>query len=113
MSDNAWLTAESNDTNYGWAVSRIAAVEGLPRPSMLIMLSGSGMSENLFSAVASAQLLNPHCVLVGLLGWIRNREGGDIADSCDHKVVVCSDDYGVVEDVHSSLVHFIHRALTT
>jgi phosphoheptose isomerase len=111
MADNAWLTAESNDTDYHWAVERVT--RGLPTPSMLIMISGSGNSVNLEAAISAAQVLNHRCIIVGLLGMIADREGGHLAADCDHKVVVQSDDYGVVEDVHSSLVHFIHRALTT
>lgn len=110
LSDNAWLTAESNDTDYHWAVERVA--HGLPRPSMLIFISGSGQSVNLEAAELAAHILNPRCVIVGLLGMVGDREGGHMAAACDHKVIVQSKDYGVVEDVHSSLIHFIHRALT-
>tara|TARA_R110000824_G_C15169802_1_gene672786 strand:- start:992 stop:1573 length:582 start_codon:yes stop_codon:yes gene_type:complete len=113
LSDNAWLTAEANDTDYGWAVGRVA--QGLPKPSMVIAISGSGESDNLWAADAAAEALNKgnsECVVVGLLGKVKNSDGGGFSLLCDYKVVVDSDDYGVVEDVHSSLIHFLNRALT-
>ena len=111
LSDTAWLTAEANDTDYDFAIARVAI--GLPAPSMLIAISGSGESANIVSAFETAEELNPRAVIVGLLGQVHDDDGGVFSEFSDHKVVVRSNDYGVVEDVHSSLVHFIHRALTT
>mgnify|MGYP003627925923 FL=1 len=110
LADTAWLTAEANDTDYDHAVERVAY--GLPTPDMVIAISGSGQSANLQSAVDAAVELNSEVIIVGLLGQVYDNAGGMLDVVSDHTVVVQSDDYGVVEDVHSSLIHFLHRALT-
>jgi D-sedoheptulose 7-phosphate isomerase len=109
LADGAWLTAESNDTSFDKAVSRNV----WPRPSTVIVLSGSGHSPNLFATIKSAKQANSKVVVIGLLGQIAQRNGGRVVEQCDHAIVVESQDYGVVEDVHSALLHFIQRALTT
>jgi D-sedoheptulose 7-phosphate isomerase len=105
LADNAGLvTAWANDVSF----DRVFAeqLEVLARPGdALVVISVSGSSPNLVSAVASARRLG--LTSVGLLG----RTGGAVRDAVDVAVLVPSDDYGWVESAHVALHHILTYAV--
>ncbi|MBN2752121.1 MAG: SIS domain-containing protein [Rhodospirillaceae bacterium] len=92
------LTAVANDTSY--ADVFVAQLHIFARPGdVLLTISSSGDSENIVRAVAWAR---DHAVSsVALTGF----DGGRTARMADVNVHVDADNYGIVEDVHQSLMH--------
>jgi D-sedoheptulose 7-phosphate isomerase len=101
LNDNtAMLTALANDLGYENVFRE--QLQNLIRPGdLLIGISASGNSANVLNAVryAHAQCAQTAC----LLGF----DGGDAAQVVDLSIVVPSDHYGVVEDVHLIINHII------
>ena len=98
------LTAWANDTDY----DRVFAeqVQTLIDPGdVLIVISGSGKSPNIVEAVKTANRLG--ATTIGLLG----AGGGEIKDLAHHALIVASDDYGPIEDVHLMLNHIFTACL--
>ena len=99
LGDNAWLTAQANDYGYDSAASNFLRV---PLDGVLVVLSGSGRSANVLSALATFR--GPK---VGILG----SGGGKAIKFCDVAIVLPQTEYGPVEDAHSVILHMIHEAL--
>lgn len=98
MSDNAWLTAYSNDVDYDLAASSL--FEHLMKPNdVLFVISGSGTSRNIIEMIP----FKP----IGLLG----SGGGEIGLHCRAAVILPQTEYGPIEDAHSVVVHMIFEAL--
>lgn len=99
LTDNApLLTALSNDFGY----ERVFAEQltNLIRPGdVLVTISGSGRSANVLEAMRCAR--SRAATNVALLGF----DGGEARALADDYVLVPSDDYGVIEDIHMILVH--------
>ena len=107
LTDNVPLiTAIGNDFSFREVFSRQLA--GLCRSGdLLIVLSASGNSPNIVAALETAR---EHRVRsVALLGM----DGGRAATLADRSVVVDSNDYGAIEDVHLVLGHLITTYLQT
>ena len=68
---------------------------------VLIAISGSGNSQNVLNAVATARELNMKTV--GLIGF----GGGKLAAEVDLPLVVDSHHMGRVEDLHMVVLHMI------
>jgi D-sedoheptulose 7-phosphate isomerase len=68
---------------------------------VLVVFSAMGNSPNIVAAVAEAKARRMETV--GLLGG----GGGQVATVVDVAVVVDSDDYGVIEDVHLAINHLV------
>ena len=68
---------------------------------LLIALSASGQSPNIMAAVNAAR--RQGASVVGLVGF----GGGKLAEIADVAVVVPSDEYGPVEDIHLLLGHLL------
>lgn len=101
LTDNvASITAAGNDESY--ADIFVAQMRALVRSGdLLIVLSGSGNSEN---AVRAVEFARGHGLkTVAFLGM----NGGKLAQLCDASVVVPSDDYGPIEDAHMIFDHLI------
>lgn len=101
LNDNqALLTALANDLGYENVFSE--QLKNLIRPGdLLIAISASGNSANVAKAIRYAQT---QCAeVVGILGF----EGGEVARLADLSIVVPSDHYGVVEDVHLIINHIL------
>jgi D-sedoheptulose 7-phosphate isomerase len=101
LNDNtAMLTALANDLGYENVFRE--QLQNLIRPGdLLIAVSGSGNSPNVVNAVRYAR---KQCAeVVGILGF----DGGQTALLADVAVVVPSDHYGIVEDVHLIINHII------
>lgn len=101
LTDNIPLmTAYGNDAGYETIFAeplRNLAEEG----DVLIAISGSGNSPNIVEAIKVARELGMRPV--GLLGFT----GGQAQGLLDHAIVVDSDNYGYIEDVHMILVHLV------
>lgn len=94
------LTAWGNDAGYDTVFAeqlKTVANEG----DLLVVITASGNSPNILEAVRIARELGLHTI--GLLGF----GGGKVKDLLDRAVVVPSDHYGHVEDVHLVLNHLI------
>jgi D-sedoheptulose 7-phosphate isomerase len=101
LNDNAAiLTALANDLGYENVFRE--QLENLVRPGdLLIAISASGRSPNVLKALRYAQ---DQCAQTAcLLGF----EGGDAASLCDVAIVVPSEHYGVIEDVHLVINHIL------
>ena len=101
LSDNIpWLTAIGNDIDYDAIFSE--PLKNLAREGdLLIVISGSGNSPNILEAIRTATEMELDTV--GFLGY----DGGKAKELLDHYVVVPSNDYGLIEDVHMIFDHLI------
>lgn len=101
LTDNMPLvTAWANDVGYDAVFAeqlRGAVDEG----DVLIAISGSGNSANIIKAVRLATAMGAKTI--GILGF----DGGIVRELVDEYIVVDSDDYGYIEDVHLVLNHLI------
>jgi D-sedoheptulose 7-phosphate isomerase len=101
LTDNVpLLTALANDGGYGHVFSE--QLMNLIRPGdVLIALSGSGRSPNILEAIRYAR--SQSATVVALLGF----DGGEAVELADEYVLVPSDDYGLIEDMHMILDHVL------
>jgi D-sedoheptulose 7-phosphate isomerase len=96
--DTSALTCIGND--YGFADIFERQVRGLGRAGdCLIGLSTSGNSENVISAVNSANMMN--ITTIGLLG----RDGGKLASLCQQSVIVNSPVTARIQEAHIFIGH--------
>jgi D-sedoheptulose 7-phosphate isomerase len=101
LSDNVPLiTAIANDKSYSEIFADQLLALGQPG-DVLIVISGSGNSANIVRAVKVAQEME--IATMALLGM----GGGQVAKMADASIVVPSDDYGPIEDVHMVLDHLV------
>ncbi len=102
LTDNvATMTAWSNDIAYEDVF--MEQLKNLVNPEdVIIAISASGNSENVLRAMQHAR--NIGCKTIGWSGF----GGGKLASICDVNVVVESDRYGPIEDVHLILNHVLH-----
>lgn len=104
MADPAWLTAMSND--YGYKNAPTALLDVLFKPyDMLLVISGSGKSENVKAAVRAIAAVGGCCV--GILG----NDGGKVVAYCADAVVLPELDYGPLEDCFSAIIHILAEGL--
>jgi D-sedoheptulose 7-phosphate isomerase len=101
LNDNAAIvTALANDLGYENVFRE--QLENLIMPGdLLIAISASGRSPNVLKALryARSQCAETAC----LLGF----DGGEAASLCDVAIVVPSDHYGMIEDVHLIINHIL------
>ncbi len=95
------LTAIANDISYEETLSY--QIERLATRSLdvVILISSSGNSPNIVMAAKRAKEIGVK--VIGLTGF----QGGKLRDLADVKLHVPVDNYGVVEDVHQSLMHIM------
>jgi D-sedoheptulose 7-phosphate isomerase len=101
LNDNtATLTALANDLGYENVFSE--QLKNLAHAGdLLIVLSGSGNSPNVINAIRCAQA---SCTEVAaVLGFA----GGEAASLADLSIIVPSQHYGVIEDVHLVINHIL------
>ena len=94
------MTAWGNDAGYNTIFSeplRNLAETG----DLLIAISASGNSPNIIAAVEVAKKMG-----LKIIGWT-GFGGGKLAKLSDISLVVPSDEYGPVEDVHMILDHMM------
>jgi len=101
LSDNIPLiTAIANDESYSEVFAGQLAALGQPG-DVLIVFSGSGNSANIARVVAVAQQMQ--ITTIAFLGM----GGGHVAKMADVSVIVPSDEYGPIEDVHMAFDHLV------
>jgi D-sedoheptulose 7-phosphate isomerase len=102
LTDNvATMSAWSNDVSYEDVF--VEQLKNLVNPEdVVIGISASGNSENVIRAMRHASEIG--CKTIGWSGF----GGGTLATICDVNVVVDSNHYGPVEDVHLILNHVLH-----
>jgi phosphoheptose isomerase len=94
------LTAIANDVEY--AEVFVAQLRLLARPGdLLVTISSSGDSENVVRAVEWARANGVRSIALTGFG------GGRTARLADVNLHVVADNYGVIEDVHQSLMHVL------
>jgi D-sedoheptulose 7-phosphate isomerase len=101
LNDNVpLLTALANDAGYEHVFS--GQLVNLIRPGdVLIVLSGSGRSPNILEAMRYAR--GQSATVIALLGF----DGGEAVGLADEYVLVSSDEYGLIEDIHMILDHVL------
>jgi D-sedoheptulose 7-phosphate isomerase len=101
LNDNiATLTALANDLGYE-NVFREQLMNLACAGDLLIALSGSGNSPNVLKAIHCAH--ERAAEVVAVVGF----SGGAAAEIADLAIVVQSDHYGVIEDVHLVINHIL------
>ncbi len=105
LNDNIPLiTAWSNDFGYENIFSQ-PLINMSQGGDMFIVISGSGNSQNLINAVSQARMLKVRTY--GILGF----DGGKIKSMLDKYILINSDSYGVVEDLHLVINHMVTEIL--
>ena len=101
LTDNvSYITAIGNDLSFDDIFSR--QLENLIEPGdLLILVTGSGNSPNLLKAAELAHKRGARTA--ALLGF----DGGALAKLAQVKVLVPSDQYGCIEDLHMSVGHIV------
>jgi D-sedoheptulose 7-phosphate isomerase len=101
LNDNAAImTALANDLGYENVFSE-QLTNLVQAGDVLIVVSASGNSPNVLKAMEYARSRSAE--VIGLLGF----DGGTAADLADVALIVASDHYGVVEDVHLIINHIL------
>ena len=101
LSDNtAFMTAIGNDLSFGETFSR-QLENVVSSGDVVILISGSGNSENLLRAATLSRARKAK--VVGLLGF----DGGKLKALCDEHLLIPSDQYGVIEDMHMAVAHIL------
>ena len=94
------LTAVANDISYddifSFQLKRYAT-----NKDILICVSSSGNSTNIIRCIESAKKMGVNTI--SFVGF----DGGKAKEISDYCVHIKSDNYGVVEDVHQSLMHML------
>ena len=104
--DTSFLTAYSNDYDYGGVFER--QVEALGRSGdALILITTSGHSENLCRAAAMARARG--ITAIGLLGGT----GGRLASMVDHTVIVPGSDTQHIQECHTAILHVLCSLIET
>ncbi len=98
------ITAIANDMTYADVFAY--QLRNLGRPGdVLVTISSSGDSENIVRAADAAK--SGGMQMVALTGF----QGGRSARMADVNLHVAADNYGVIEDVHQSLMHILAQWL--
>jgi len=101
LNDNIPLmTAWGNDEGYEYIFSEQLRNLG-KKDDLLIIITGSGNSANIMEIAKIAQQMG--IKTYGILGF----NGGKVKALLDDFLLVESNDYGIVEDMHMILVHLI------
>lgn len=105
LTDNvALMTAYGNDLSYDDIFAQQLR-NLIKNGDILIAITGSGNSKNILKAIKLANDMG--AVTVGFLGF----DGGKAAEIVDHKIIIASSNYGVIEDLHLVLGHMISQEL--
>lgn len=101
LSDNtAFMTAIGNDLSFEETFSR-QLENVVAKGDVVILISGSGNSGNLVAAAKLARRRGAR--VVSLLGF----DGGRLKSLSDEVILIPSDQYGVIEDLHMSIAHIL------
>lgn len=97
----AIMTAYSNDISYD-SVFKQQLQNLLEEGDLVIGISASGNSKNVIEAMKYAKKQGAKSI--GILGF---KTGGAVAEIVDSAIVVDSNNYGPVEDIHGMICHMI------
>lgn len=100
-SNVAYITAIGNDIGYEHIFVEQLRNLGC-KGDVLMVISGSGNSPNLLKTIEFAKAKG--LTVVGLLGF---STGGKCAALADKSIIIQSDHYGPVEDIHGALGHVL------
>jgi len=105
LTDNvALMTAYGNDLDYdNIFVQQLRNL--IQQGDILISITGSGNSKNILKAIELANKMGAETI--SLLGF----DGGKAKEISDHKIIIKSNNYGVIEDLHLMLEHMICQSL--
>lgn len=99
-----YLSAVANDISYDEIFAY--QLSGYARPGdLLVTISSSGDSENVVRAIAWAK--ENDVGTIALTGF----SGGRSAELADLNLHVAADNYGVIEDMHQSIMHALAQTL--
>jgi D-sedoheptulose 7-phosphate isomerase len=101
-SNSGVLTRLGNDVSYDQVFAH--QLRHVQPPALLIALTVSGRSPNLVRAVEAAQA-------AGLESFAVAGLDGPVSRLSKYSLVVDSADYGIVEDIHLQLLHWLSRRL--
>jgi len=96
----AIMTAIANDLGYEFVFSE-QLIEVICPGDLLIAVSASGNSPNVLQAIRRARAQS--ALTCAVLGF----DGGEAATLVDIPIVIPSDNYGIVEDVHLMINHML------
>lgn len=98
------LTAIANDITY--SDTFVYQLRTMARPGdLLITISSSGNSENI---VRAAQWAKDNAIpVIAFVGFV----GGKVAPIADVAVHAAAENYGIVEDIHQSVMHLLAQYL--
>lgn len=101
--DNAGLvTAYGNDVAFSEIFSGQCKAL-LDQDDLLVVVSGSGNSDNVVNAIKEAKNQGAHTL--GILGY----DGGEAAKLADHSFIVPSFDMQICEDIHLMFGHMVMK----
>lgn len=101
LADNtAYMTAIGNDLSFDETFSR-QLENVVAKDDVVLLISGSGNSGNLVAAAKLARRCGAR--VVSLLGF----DGGRLKGLSDEVLLIPSDQYGVIEDMHMSIAHVL------
>jgi D-sedoheptulose 7-phosphate isomerase len=101
-SNSSLLTALANDFGYEHCFSRQIEMLG-SKGDLVILISSSGNSENIINTALQAKKMGMKSI--GLSGF----SGGRLAELADISLHVKANNYGIVEDVHQSIMHVLSQ----
>ena len=106
LTDNtSLLTASGNDFGFETIFERQLS-QLCREKDVLVAISSSGNSENIIRAVHAAK--NEGLVSIGLSGF----DGGQAKKIADINIHIDSNNYGVIEDCHQSIMHSMAQYLS-
>jgi D-sedoheptulose 7-phosphate isomerase len=98
--DTSYITAVGNDIDYSEIFAR--QIQGLAnKVDVLVLMSTSGNSRNIIKAATTANSMG--VLTLAMLG----RDGGQVAELCDLKIIVDSSDTPRIQEVHQFMGHII------
>jgi D-sedoheptulose 7-phosphate isomerase len=101
LTDNTpLLTALANDVGYEHVFAE-QLVNLISPGDVLIVLTGSGRSPNVLAAMRKAR--ESAATVIALLGF----DGGPAQELADELIIVPTEDYGLIEDLHMVLNHVL------
>jgi len=103
-SNSSLITCLANDISYDEIFAY--QIESMARQGdILVTISSSGNSENVVRAAKAAKEKGITCI--SMTGF----DGGRTSEICDINVHVQSQNYGVIEDLHQSILHAVGQFL--
>lgn len=107
LTDNvACMTAFANDLSYDDVF--VQQMHTLVRVGdVVIGISGSGNTPNVIKALIYAK--NIGATTIGFLGF---HTGGKAREFVDYDITIASNNYGIVEDIHTALGHILTSCLS-